>query len=214
MTRTSPADMDVKAHWEQRYATRAVDQVSWYQAQPSVSLRLIEQTGLRLEARLIGVGGGASTLAAYLLERGYRHLTVLDVSGAALQAAQARLGARAARVTWQQADIREVELPAATYDLWHDRALLHFLTDPADQQRYVRLLARALRPDGHVILAAFAPEGPPRCSGLEVQRYDTVRLQGLLGPAFHLRETVRETHLAPGGVAQAFMYAWLQRGEA
>lgn len=193
-----------RVHWDRVYQTRDPTALSWYQADPAVSLRFIEQAGISRGAPILDVGGGASVLADRLLAAGYEDVTVLDVSSVALAAVRARLG-QAVQVI--RSDLTRFE-PARRYALWHDRAVLHFLTDPEDQQAYVRALTQALRPGGHVILATFASDGPARCSGLPVERYDTARMVALLGPVFQLRSAETETHLTPAGVPQHFQYGW------
>ena len=198
--------VDRKAHWEAIYATRAPQEVSWYQASPKLSLALIAATGVGNDARIIDVGGGASTLADHLLDAGFTNLTVLDISATALQRAQERLGPRAEQVTWIEADITAATLPG-TYDVWHDRAVFHFLTDPEDRKRYLAAAERALPSGGHLILATFSLQGPPTCSGLEVVRYSRESLSGELGDRFHLVETREELHRTPRNATQAFLYA-------
>lgn len=190
------------AHWEEVYRTKDPTQVSWYQADPAVSLRLIEQAGPGRSEPILDIGGGASVLADRLIVSGFTDVTVLDISSAALAIVQHRLGP-AVRVI--QADVTQFE-PARRYALWHDRAVLHFLTDPEDQRSYVRALRQALRPGGHAILATFALDGPTRCSGLPVERYDATRLSGLLGPDFQLRGMEAEAHRTPSGATQHFQY--------
>jgi SAM-dependent methyltransferase len=192
------------AHWEEVYRTRNPAEVSWYQPDPAVSLRLIEQTVVGRSAPILDVGGGASLLANRLVVAGYKDVTVLDISSTALAVVQERLGPAVRTIT---ADVTRFE-PSRRYALWHDRAALHFLTDPEDQRAYVRSLARALQPGGHVILAAFALDGPTRCSGLPVARYDAARMVALLGPGFQLRRAETEVHLTPAGVPQHFQYGW------
>ncbi|HEX6386452.1 MAG TPA: class I SAM-dependent methyltransferase, partial [Anaerolineae bacterium] len=154
----------------------APTKVSWYQEHPQLSLHFIQRTGVDLARRIIDVGGGASTLVDELLAHGFRRVTVLDISPAALRVAQQRLGKRAAAVTWREADVTRTTLPARTYDVWHDRAVFHFLTDAEDRRRYVEAVQHAVRPGGHVIVATSSLDGPTHCSGLEVVRYDS---QGL-----------------------------------
>lgn len=206
--------MDPKAHWERVYGTRATDSVSWYQPHADRSLRLIEQAGIGPEAALIDVGGGASTLVDDLLARGFRDLTVLDLSEAALQAARKRLGARADAVQWRVADITTAALPAHGIDLWHDRAVFHFLTAPADRQAYVRQVLRSVRPGGHVIVATFAEDGPLQCSGLPVMRYDADGLHAEFGAAFTLVGHEREAHHTPLGTTQQFTYCYCRKALA
>ncbi len=200
-----------KAHWEQVYARKATTAVSWFQEQAATSLRLIQATGLPVEASILDVGGGASVLVDDLLAAGYRDLTVLDLSGAALEAARARLGMHAEAVRWVEGDITRVELPAAAFDLWHDRAVFHFLTDPDDRRAYVRQLEHALKPGGHLVIATFAEDGPERCSDLPVMRYSATQLLAEFEPGFSLLHSEKEAHYTPGGAVQSFTYCHLQR---
>ena len=193
-----------KVHWEQVYSSKDPTEVSWYQEHAASSLTQIQRSGLPRQGAIIDVGGGASTLVDDLLERGFVDLSVLDVAGTALAAARARQGPRATQVRWIEGDVLTAELPPV--DLWHDRAVLHFLTDPQDRSHYVHQLESSLRPAGHVILATFAPDGPQRCSGLPVMRYSADDLADLLGPRFELVETEREEHRTPLGTVQAFTY--------
>ena len=160
--------MNSKQHWEQVYATKSSDSVSWFQEHADQSLRLIHNTGLGKEAAIIDVGGGASTLVDDLSSEGFSDLTVLDLSGAALTVARQRLGKRADAVHWTEGDITRAEFPVHRFDIWHDRAVFHFLTTPADRQAYVERVMRSVRPGGHVIVATFAEDGPEKCSGLPV----------------------------------------------
>ena len=202
--------MGRKAHWERVYTTQAVDDVGWYQPRPTASLRLLESAGVSPEAGIIDVGAGASTLVDELVERGYRDLTALDVSRAGLQHVRERLGEQGEQVQWLEADVTTFR-PERRWDLWHDRAALHFLTDPSDRKGYVRALEEGVAPGGHAIVATFSLEGPRRCSGLEVVRYDPAALSGELGAAFELREARGEDHRTPTGVVQPFIYCLFQR---
>jgi len=203
--------MDAKAHWEHIYATKAPTQVSWYQQHPRCSLRLIQRAGIRPTDPMIDVGGGASTLVDDLLTAGFQSLTILDISATALQLARQRLGAHADAVTWIEADITQTALPAHSYALWHDRAVFHFLTRPADRQRYITTLRRTIQPGGHVIVATFAPDGPQQCSGLDVVRYTPESLHGQFGRGFELVESISESHQTPWGAEQKFMYCYCVR---
>lgn len=194
-----------RAHWEQVWRTKAPRQLSWYQPDPAVSLELIEAAGVARDAGIIDVGGGASVLVDRLLDRGYTGLAVLDIADRAMQVSRERLGARASDVEWHEADVTSFE-PPRRYGLWHDRAVFHFLTQAADRRAYVATLRKALKPDGAVVMAAFAPDGPPRCSGLDVMRHDEKSLAGELGEGFALREVRRETHSTPAGAEQRFIY--------
>lgn len=199
------AEPDRKQHWERVYEEKKPDEVSWYQIRPEVSLDLIGRACLPKIGRVIDVGGGASVLVDYLLDGGFTDLTVLDIAGSALHHARTRLGPRASLVSWVEADVTRTE-PAGPYDLWHDRAVFHFLTDPDDRARYLAALRRHLRPGGHLILAAFAPDGPEKCSGLPVRRYDADLLKDELGRDFSLLKEVPETHRTPWGDEQRFRY--------
>ena len=163
--------MSSKDHWESLYATKPTHSVSWFQAHAETSLRLIRETGVPCSASIINVGGGASTLVDDLLCQGYSALTVLDLSAVALSAAKARLGANAAQVQWFEADITSAQLPKQSYDVWHDRAVFHFLISKAEREAYLETVLRSVKPDGHVIIATFAEDGPTKCSGLTVIRY-------------------------------------------
>lgn len=198
--------MQAKSHWDNVYATKSNESVSWYQPQAVLSLQLIRQVVLNSSARVVDVGGGASTLVDDLLAGGMSNLGVLDISQAALAVARERLGARAASVDWIEGDITRVELEAATIDVWHDRAVFHFLTSAADRAAYVAQLRHAVRPGGHVIVAAFGPDGPLRCSGLPVVRYAPDALHAQFGQAFELLEHVSEDHRTPSGAVQRFVY--------
>jgi SAM-dependent methyltransferase len=198
--------MQSKAHWENMYTRRAATEVSWYQAHARRSLKLIREAGVSASAALIDVGGGASTLVDDLLAQGHDSLTVLDLSGAALAAARARLGERAARVHWVEGDILEADLPAQAYDVWHDRAVFHFLTAPDERRAYVRKVRHAVRPGGLVIVATFAEDGPTECSGLPVMRYSADELHAEFGESFRLLAHEREAHHTPSGKEQRFVY--------
>lgn len=198
--------MTGREHWERIYRTTAAFDVSWYQSTPAISLDLIRRVAPDLDARIIDVGGGASTLVDALLDDGYRNVTVLDLAGAALAVARQRLGERAARVTWIESDVLTAPLAARSYAVWHDRAVFHFLTDPRDRERYVARAHDAVRPNGHVIVASFAPDGPARCSGLDVVRYSPETMHAQFGSAFRLLESVGEEHHTPSGATQSFVY--------
>jgi SAM-dependent methyltransferase len=197
-----------KAHWEEVYSSKPETEVSWYQEHSDVSLGLIARTRLTQHGSIIDVGGGASRLVDDLLDRGYLDVTVLDISSSALDAARRRLGTRTARASWIEADITDVVLPHHRFDLWHDRAVFHFLTDAEDRRRYVQAVGRSVRPGGHVIVAAFGPAGPLRCSGLPVVRYGPESLHDEFGPAFQLIEHTSEDHRTPFGTSQQFIYCY------
>src|SRR5438552_5814148 len=178
--------MNTKSHWENIYATKAADQVSWYSEHLDNSLELILQTGVQKNAAVIDVGGGSSTLVDDLLDNGFVDLSVLDISGTAIAKSKQRLAVRSERVNWIEADITQAVLPADHYDLWHDRAVFHFLTDLADRRKYVELVMRSLKVDGHIIVASFGPEGPQKCSGLDVVRYSPESMHDEFGGGFRL----------------------------
>ncbi len=196
-------------HWQRVYEQKPDTSVSWYEATPELSLALIGATGIKPPARVIDIGGGASRLVDHLLAQGFA-ASVLDLSGAALGVAHARLGAKAGTVEWIEGDVTRFA-PAQLYDLWHDRAALHFLNQPEDQRAYVRALSQALRRGGFAIIGTFAPDGPEKCSGLPVTRHDAASLAALLGPAFRLVSTMRHTHVTPGGGAQKFQFSTFER---
>jgi len=198
--------MDRHEHWETVYRTKGPDQVSWFQAEARLSRELISRAAPNRDAAIIDIGAGASTLVDGLLGAGYHQLTVVDISAAALELAKARLGAAAAPVTWQAADVLAAEFPAQRFDVWHDRAVFHFLTDPADRARYVAQVRHAVRPGGIVLVATFAEDGPLKCSGLEVARYAPDALHAEFGEGFALMESHRELHTTPSGATQAFTY--------
>lgn len=200
--------MQSKDHWEKVYATKATDAVSWFQPHADLSLDLIKATGVERDAGIIDIGGGASTLVDDLLAGGYTDLSVLDLSGAALNTARKRLGAQENKVRWIEADITRADLPAKRYDIWHDRAVFHFLTDPADRAAYVRAVLHSVKPGGHVIVASFAEDGPLQCSGLPVMRYQPGELHEQFGDAFKLLSHCKEQHQTPSGALQAFVYCY------
>jgi 2-polyprenyl-3-methyl-5-hydroxy-6-metoxy-1,4-benzoquinol methylase len=194
-----------KNRWEQIYAERDPTRVSWYQAHPEYSLNLIGETGARSEASIIDVGGGASTLVDHLLTAGYTNVTVLDIARKAIEQAKARLGDLANKVTWHEGDITTYT-PERQYDIWHDRAVFHFLVDGEDRARYLATLDSALKPDGHAIIATFSENGPSQCDGLEVVRYSPETLSRELAPLLRLVETLVEEHQTPAGGVQQFVY--------
>ncbi|MDA9496103.1 class I SAM-dependent methyltransferase [Bradyrhizobium sp. CCBAU 11357] len=201
---------DRSTHWDHVYATKGEAEVSWYQDSPAISLAMIRAAGSDRDTAIIDIGGGASRLAAALLQDGYRDVAVLDLSANALEAAKKRIGQAASTVDWIVADATTWH-PARTYDVWHDRAAFHFLTDPRDRAAYVERLRSAVKPGGHVIIATFAPDGPEKCSGLPVQRHDSASLGAELGPDFELVETRSETHHTPWGSSQAFQFSRFRR---
>ncbi|CAM5285834.1 MULTISPECIES: class I SAM-dependent methyltransferase [Pseudomonadota] len=203
--------MPSREHWDHVYRTKEPTGVSWFQPHASHSLVLIRETGVPLDVPIIDVGGGASTLVDDLLDKGHTSLTVLDLSGAALAASQARLGERAQAVAWMVGDITKVELPALAYDLWHDRAVFHFLTAPQERQAYVRTMLHALRPGGFAIIATFADDGPQQCSGLPVTRYSPDELHAQFGDAFTMLRQERQAHHTPFGTVQQFVFCLFQK---
>ena len=196
--------MDSRTYWETVYGGKQPDEVSWYEPVPRVSLELIDEAGVPRDARLIDAGGGESRLAGELLDRGYLDVTVADISGTALAEARRALGERAGHVTWIEADLgrHEFERP---FDLWHDRAVFHFMLDDEDRDAYLDAVRRGVAPAGQLIIATFGPEGPPTCSGLPVRRYDAEDLAALL-PDFELASERHVVHRTPGGNEQQFLY--------
>ena len=200
--------MDTKSHWERIYQTRRPNEVSWYRTHLDVSLELIEAAAPSRSEQIIDVGGGESTLVDDLLTRQYRNVSILDLSPTALDVAKKRLGDSARTVSWLCGDVRTIGLPSHRYDVWHDRAVFHFLTDPNDRVAYVRQVAQAVKPGGYVIVATFGPEGPERCSGLDVVRYDPESLHGQFGSGFRLVRHCTELHRTPAGSIQQFTYCY------
>jgi SAM-dependent methyltransferase len=185
-----------------------MDQVSWYRPHLDVSLGLIENAAPDRGSAVIDVGGGEATLVDDLVARGYHDVSVLDISQVAIEFAKTRLGPAATSVHWITGDITQVELAPDRYDLWHDRAVFHFLTEAEDRAAYVHQVARAVKPSGHVIVATFGPEGPEKCSGLDVVRYDPASLHAQFGPKFRLLDSRTELHKTPWGAPQQFMYCF------
>ena len=178
--------MQSSAQWDHVYSTKAADAVSWYQPHADLSLQMVEASGIPTTAAMLDVGGGTSVLVDDLLAAGYSDITVLDMSAAALDAVRERLGTNAAQVNWIQADITQVQLPVQAFDVWHDRAVFHFLTEPEQRRLYVQQLIHALKPAGHVVIATFAEDGPTQCSGLPVMRYRADQLAAELGERIRL----------------------------
>lgn len=200
--------MDTKSHWEKIYKTKAPNQVSWYRRHLETSLALVERAAADRSSSIIDVGGGESTLVDDLVARGFQNITVLDVSESAIEATKKRLGQVANAIHWIAADIAQVELEPRTYDVWHDRAVFHFLTDPQQRMTYIRQVLRSVVPGGHVIVSTFGPEGPTKCSGLEVMRYDADSLHHEFGKRFRLVESSKELHDTPSGTTQQFLYCY------
>jgi ubiquinone/menaquinone biosynthesis C-methylase UbiE len=206
--------MQSKEHWERVYTTKSTDAVSWYQPHAEQSLALIRETRAAKTDSIIDVGGGASTLVDDLLADGYSSLTVLDLSESALEATKIRLSDRAASVTWLVGDITKTQLPERFYDVWHDRAVFHFLTNEEDRKAYVANVMRAVKPLGHVIVATFAEDGPTQCSGLPVMRYSHEQLHAQFGGAFSLLKQEREIHSTPFGTVQSFVYCYCRLAQS
>jgi len=204
-------EMTRKSHWEAIYKRKLSDELSWYRPHLELSMELIARSGIARGGKIIDVGGGDSTLVEDLLQKGFAHITVLDLSTAALARAQERLGRKAKDVRWIEADITRVELLASNYDLWHDRAVFHFLTEPADRSAYIDALNQALKTPAYVIIATFAPDGPEQCSGLPTVRYSPQDLQRELGSSYEFTEGLNEMHLTPAGKPQNFVYCLFRR---
>jgi SAM-dependent methyltransferase len=200
-----------REHWEAAYGGAGAAGVSWFRPRLDRSLALLERARIGPAAAVIDVGGGASTFVDDLLDRGFTRVTVLDVSATALAAARARLGARAARVEWIEAAVEDAPLAAGAYDVWHDRALFHFLVAAEDRRRYLEALHGALAAGGHVLIASFGPHGPQRCSGLPVARYDAAAMLAELGPEYRLVADAVEIHRTPSGGEQEFAYCLARR---
>jgi 2-polyprenyl-3-methyl-5-hydroxy-6-metoxy-1,4-benzoquinol methylase len=200
--------MDPKRHWESVYGSKEPEAVSWYRPHLEISLALIERAAAGHSASIIDVGGGESTLVDDLLARGYQNITVLDISQTAIDVTKKRLGLAAVQIHWLVADITEAQLEPGAYDVWHDRAVFHFLTATDQRAAYVRQVAHAVKSGGHVIIGTFGLEGPTKCSGLEVIRYDADSLHGQFGVRFRLEESSKELHRTPFGTTQQFLYCY------
>jgi SAM-dependent methyltransferase len=198
-------------HWQAVHRDRPPGRTSWYRPRLDQSLRLVDGLALPADAAVIDVGGGRSTLVDDLLGRGFSDISVLDLAPAALEASRERLGAAAGQVHWLVGDITRIDLPAARFSLWHDRAVFHFMVEPDDRDAYVRAAARSVAPGGHAIIAGFALDGPERCSGLPVRRHDAAGLAAAFAPAFAPVADAREIHPTPAGAEQPFTYVLLRR---
>jgi SAM-dependent methyltransferase len=196
-----------RTHWQRVYTDKAPTDVSWYQPVPEKPLHLIRETSIARAEPILDVGGGASTLVDHLHADGYTDITVMDISGKALERSRARLGETADVMNWIESDVTAFE-PRRRYALWHDRAAFHFLTDATDRDKYIDIVERALKPGGYLVLATFGPEGPEHCSGLEIRRYGIEQLQELFGGGFKLGDYELEQHVTPMGSTQQFLYSW------
>ncbi|HIH17156.1 MAG TPA: class I SAM-dependent methyltransferase [Candidatus Diapherotrites archaeon] len=196
---------DARKHWESIYQAKKSDELSWHQEKPETSLKLIVETGLGRDAGIIDVGAGDSKLVDNLLDLGFKNITVLDVSPTALERAKKRLGSRAVSVKWVASDLREFET-GDSYDLWHDRAVLHFLTNEEDINRYVEVVRRVLKPGGYLIVSAFSWRGPTRCSGLDTRQYSEASMEKLFND-FERIKSFEEEHVTPWGAGQIFLWS-------
>jgi SAM-dependent methyltransferase len=202
--------MNRREHWEKVYSRKTATELTWFQEKPEVSLSLIRGAELPLDAPILDVGGGASRFSSFLLQDGHSDVSVLDVSGSALEIARTELGDRAGEVEWIEEDLLKFD-PPRRWRLWHDRAAFHFLTSRDDQEAYRQVLVRGLEPGGHLIIVTFAIDGPTRCSGLDCVQYSPESLGAFLGPEFALLRSVNEAHPTPSGGSQDFVYSWFQR---
>lgn len=203
--------MSQRDHWELAYMSSPPDKLGWFQPHLETSLHWIKELNLNENANIVDVGGGASTLVDDLLNEKYRSITVVDISKRALGITKKRLGERAELVTWLEEDITSAILAERHYDLWHDRAVFHFLTTSAQRQQYMNNLLKALKPAGHFVIGVFAPEAPPKCSGLPVERYSADKLERELGEEFELIRQEKELHITPGGVEQMYLYCHFRK---
>ena len=200
--------MQPKDHWEKVYSSKNETQVSWFQEHAKLSMKLIQDVSIPITASIIDVGGGASTLVDDLFDKGYSDISVLDLSGAALSVARERLGGTGEHVKWLEANVLEMEFPKHAFDVWHDRAVFHFLTTQAQRQAYVKQVFHAVKNGGLVIVATFAEDGPTICSGLPVMRYGPDELHSQFGESFELLGHERESHHTPAGKEQKFVYCF------
>jgi ubiquinone/menaquinone biosynthesis C-methylase UbiE len=199
-----------KTHWQKIYQTKPPEEVSWFAPHLSLSMALIRKSGIQKTGAIMDAGGGASTLAEDLLAEGFLNISVLDISAEALEEARKRLGLNASKIRWIVSDVTQAELPQKHYELWHDRAVFHFLTQAEDRRRYQRVLKNSLKPGGYVVMAVFSPAGPEKCSGLEVVRYSAEDLVKEFGADFKLIESAEETHKTPFGTLQGFTFCLFQ----
>ena len=206
--------MNNKKHWENVYQTKGRNEVSWFREHLDTSMRMITNTGVGKDAAIIDVGGGNSTLVDDLLDSRFVNVSVLDISANAIGGSQERLGAKANDVDWIVADITAAKLPFEHYDVWHDRAVFHFLTDEDDRRKYVELVTRSLKPNGHIIVASFSLEGPQKCSGLDVMRYSPETMHNEFGGPFQLVDSLAETHNTPFGTTQEFVYCYCRKSHS
>jgi SAM-dependent methyltransferase len=205
-------NLDRQHHWDTVYSTKSSDGVSWFQDKPEKSLQIIHQfMPISKQPNIIDVGGGASTLVDFLIADGYESLSILDIAASALKTTQQRLGVSSSRVSWLVADIIKAQLPADTYDLWHDRAVFHFLTAPEDRLKYVRLVEGSLKSGGILVMSTFAPDGPEKCSNLNVNRYNCDDLLAIFGKSFKLIHSDREVHQTPFQTQQLFSYCVFEK---
>lgn len=200
--------MNQQDHWDKIYQTKDSASVSWYAPSLETSLQLIQQLAPNPDAAILDIGSGAATLADDLLAAGYANVSLLDISAHALLITQQRLGVKAEQIRWLVGNVLEIDLPPNHYDVWHDRAVFHFLTEEADRQRYVQQVLRAVKPAGHVIMATFGEQGPKQCSGLDVMRYDATALHGEFGRSFRLLDSLTVNHQTPAGAVQQFLYCY------
>jgi len=200
--------MNQKAHWDKVYSTKPAEAASWFAPHLETSLKLIHTASTNKDAAIIDIGGGESTLVDDLFNEGYRNLSVLDISQKAIDIAKSRMGQNASAIQWYCVDIAQASLPEAHFDIWHDRAVFHFLTKQSDRDQYVERVKRSLKHGGYVIMATFGPEGPTQCSDLDVERYDTQELHNQFGDSFELLQSSTEMHQTPMGTTQQFLYCF------
>lgn len=203
--------MGRKAHWERAYTDKEPSELGWHRSTLETSVAWIELLEAPLDAAIIDVGGGVSTLIDDLLVQGYRDLTLLDISRTALESVRTRLEVKADEISWVQGDIAELTLPEHRYSVWHDRAVFHFLVDPGQRAQYLKTMTKSLKRDGYALIATFALEAPSKCSGLPVQRYSGEDLAEALGPGYTLEKQQKELHTTPGGVSQMYNYCLFRR---
>lgn len=205
--------MNRKNHWENVYETKNVDQVSWYRDHLDNSLTMIINTNVSKDAAIIDVGGGSSTLVDDLLQHGFADVSILDISGKALANSKERLGQQSESVEWMEADITQISLPENHYEVWHDRAVFHFLTYEYDRRKYVELVKKSLKVGGHIIVASFGLNGPKKCSGLDVVQYSPDSMHDEFGKSFELVKSISETHETPFNTSQEFIYCYCRLTE-
>jgi len=206
--------LDIKEHWEQVYSTKPANCLGWYEPHLQISMTWLKELGLDKDIQIIDIGSGASTFVDDLFLEGYQNITILDISKTALSVTRERLHSLAKQPLFLEGDITSINLPTNKYNVWHDRAVFHFLTEQKQQRSYLNNLHDGLKPGGHLVIGTFAPEAPPKCSGLPVQRYSLETLENTLGVEYRLEQHCKQLHITPGGVEQIYLYCQFRKNRS